>query len=157
LIPPSQPFVDAVKIIWRGFGTDASYINSWQLLGLPEESTTWQVVKSGGFPDASETLVPVQGRYRMLRVAAQSALNWIGIYEVQVFGTSIAPIAATPQQAASQIATMMDSDPSVKAARLQLLLPYSSSVVKPDIGNAAVPLTRPFLYPESPVSHFREQ
>jgi hypothetical protein len=149
LLDPAQPtFVDAVKIVWRGFGTDASYINSWQLLGLPEESTTWQVVKSGGFPDASETLVPVQGRYRMLRVAAQSALNWIGIYEVQVFGTSIAPIAATPQQAASQIATKMDSHPSVKAARSQLLLPYSSSAVKPDIGNTAVPLTRPFLYPE---------
>jgi hypothetical protein len=139
LLDPGQPAsVDAVKVIWGGFGTDASYINSWQLLGLPEESTIWQVVRRGGFPNASETLVPVQGRYRKLRIAAQSASNWIGIYEVQVFGSSIAPITAPLLQSANQTANTTVSKPPTSPASPSLRRQYDSGSVKPGTGRSDV-------------------
>ncbi len=83
-------FVDAVKVVWGYFGSDPRYIQSWRLLGLASDST-WDVLARGTQPGASETLIPVQNRYRKLRIAAEGS-NWMGIYEVQVFGTLL-PVA----------------------------------------------------------------
>ncbi len=91
LDPGGSTFVDAVRVVWGYFGSDPRYIQTWRLLGLALDGRTWEVVASGTQPGASETLIPVQNRYRKLRIAAEGS-NWIGIYEVQVFGTLL-PLA----------------------------------------------------------------
>lgn len=78
-------YVDAVNLVWGAFGSSTAYIRNWLLYGLPDGSESWEVVARGGFPNADQTLVPVQNRYRKLRIAANGS-NWIGIYEMQVFG-----------------------------------------------------------------------
>ena len=84
-------FVDAVNVVWGYFGSDPRYIQSWRLLGLALDGRTWEVIASGLQPGASQTFIPVQNRYRKLRIAAEGS-NWIGLYEVQVYG-SVLPLA----------------------------------------------------------------
>jgi hypothetical protein len=86
LDPGNTTFVDSVRVVWGHFGQDPSGITSWRLLGLRQGATTWEVITSGGFPNASETSIPVKNSYRKLRIAAESQQNAIGIYEAQVFG-----------------------------------------------------------------------
>jgi len=92
LDPGGSSFVDAVRVVWGYFGSEPVYIQTWRLLGLALDGRTWEVVASGTQPGASETLITVQNRYSKLRIAAEGS-NWIGIYEVQVFGTLL-PLAA---------------------------------------------------------------
>jgi len=92
LDPGGSTFVDAVRVVWGYFGSEPAYIQSWRLLGLALDGRTWEVVASGTQPGASETFIPVENRYRKLRIAAEGS-NWIGVYEVQVFGTLL-PLAA---------------------------------------------------------------
>jgi hypothetical protein len=91
LDPGGSTFVDTVRVVWGYFGSDPRYIQTWRLLGLALDGRTWEVVASGTQPGASETLIPVHNRYRMLRIAAEGS-NWIGVYEVHVFGTLL-PLA----------------------------------------------------------------
>ena len=92
LDPGASTFVDAVNVVWGYFGSDSRYIQSWRLMGLALDGRTWEVIASGQQPGASQTFIPVQNRYRKLRIAAEGA-NWIGLYEVQVFG-AVLPLAA---------------------------------------------------------------
>ena len=87
LDPGQGTYIDSVQLTWGYFGQKAIYIDSWSLLGLPENSITWEVVKNGDFPNATETTVSVKNRYRKLRVYANSsAKNWIGMYEARIYG-----------------------------------------------------------------------
>ena len=79
-------YVDSVSAVWGGFGTDPIYIDAWRLYGLRQDATTWELVAQGPFPNSSETTIPVHNRYRKLRLAADSAVNPIGMYEARVFG-----------------------------------------------------------------------
>jgi hypothetical protein len=88
LDPGRDTYVDSVRVVWGYFGTIPIYVTSWQLLGQTTGSTTWDVISRGGYPNASESTIPVKNRYRKLRIAAQSLFNDFGIYEVQVFGVS---------------------------------------------------------------------
>jgi hypothetical protein len=81
----SAAFFDTVNVVWGYFGTSPAYIQSWQLLGLTSDGETWQTIAQGGYPGANETVIPVQNSYRKLRIAATSN-NWIGIYEVEIYG-----------------------------------------------------------------------
>lgn len=83
--PGAATFFDTVNIVWGYFGTSPIYVQSWQLLGLTSDGETWQTIAQGGYPGASATAVPVQNSYRKLRIAATS-INWIGIYELEVYG-----------------------------------------------------------------------
>jgi hypothetical protein len=61
-------------------------------MGLALDGRAREVVARGTQPGVSETLIPVQNRYSKLRIAAEGS-NWIGVYEMQVFGTLL-PLAA---------------------------------------------------------------
>ncbi len=87
--PGENMYFAGVRVVWGSFGTSPNYIQSWRLLGLTSDGT-WEVAARGGFPNSSETVVPVDNRYRKLRVAAAGP-NWNGIYEVQAFGSSVPP------------------------------------------------------------------
>lgn len=95
-IDPGQAvYIDSAKISWDHFGTDVSgaHIESWRVLGLALDGYDWEVVSRGGFPNSTETIVPVKNKYRKLRVAAESKA-WIGIGDFQAFGTSLQTTSA---------------------------------------------------------------
>jgi hypothetical protein len=88
---PASTYVDGVRIVWGNFGTNDIYMSDWELYGQKANSTEWVSLARGGFPNAFDTVVNVQDSYATLRVAAASRvhLNWIGIYELQIFGSAI--------------------------------------------------------------------
>ncbi len=86
--------VSAVRINWGYFGTDPEYVQDWRLYGMRTASNTWDLIARGGFPDSVMTSVSVENRYRRLRIAADSANNFIGIFEVEPFGTPAAARSA---------------------------------------------------------------
>lgn len=86
--PGSNAYIDQVQIQWGSFGSNPLYINAWRLFGQKQAGSTWQPIAQGGFPNATESVVPVHDQYRRLRVAADGA-NWIGIYEVQIYGNPL--------------------------------------------------------------------
>lgn len=79
-------YVDSVLAVWGYFGSNPIYYSHWQLYGLRKGVPTWEVINSGTFPEAPETRIAVQNHYTKLRIAADSAVNWIGMYEIHVFG-----------------------------------------------------------------------
>ncbi len=89
LDPGKNAYIDQVSIVWGSFGTNSLCINSWRLYGQKQIGTTWDIIAQGGFPNAAQSVVPVHDQYRRLRVAADGT-NWIGIYEVQVYGNLLA-------------------------------------------------------------------
>ncbi|HEY1937096.1 MAG TPA: discoidin domain-containing protein [Candidatus Angelobacter sp.] len=87
LDPGQTRYIDSLHVVWGQFGTVPAYVNSWQIFGLPPgPGATWELVARGGFPNAGQTNVPVKKQYRKMRIAAESLLNAIGIYEVQLLG-----------------------------------------------------------------------
>jgi hypothetical protein len=75
--------------VWGYFGENPIYINHWRVLGLRPENKVWELIQRGDFPDSTETVIPVKNRYIRLRIAADSTANWLGIFEVEVFGFSL--------------------------------------------------------------------
>ena len=143
LDPGSSAFIDTVNIVWGYFGSDPRYIQTWRLMGLALNGRTWEVVASGMQPGAGETLIPVQNRYRKLRIAAEG-INWIGVYEVQVFGI-ILPLGPgqvtvksnVPEDPVYSIArgyqasNLIDGDPSTLAYPGSKNLDYQVSFGQP--------------------------
>jgi hypothetical protein len=82
-----ENYIDSVQSVWGFWGTDPTYISSWQLLGLPDHGNGWEVIARGGFPNGVSTIIPVQNRYRKLRIQASSPSNWIGLADVVPFGS----------------------------------------------------------------------
>jgi hypothetical protein len=87
--PGQTTFVDSARVVWGSFGTDPAGITSWRLLGLPPDSSTWQVIARGAAPNSTETVVSVGNRYRKLRVAADGASH-VGVDEVELVGDRMA-------------------------------------------------------------------
>ena len=129
--PGQDAYIEAVHITWGAFGTNGGgtqHVESWRVLGLALDGLSWDVIARGLFPNSAETIVPVQNRYRKLRVAADSR-NWIGLYEVQVVGTPLASALAEPLTVYSKVsedpvyslaqryqaANLMDGDSSTLA------------------------------------------
>jgi hypothetical protein len=126
--PGQEAYIDSVNIIWGKFGTEVNgaHVESWRVLGLALDGLTWEVIARGLFRASAKTIVPVQNRYRKLRVAAESR-NWIGIAEVQMFGNASAsagpftvhsnvledPVYSLAQH--YQAANLIDGDPSTLA------------------------------------------
>ena len=81
--------VTGVSIDWKYFGTDARYVKSWQLLAN-NGGQSWKTVASGGFPGASTLDANVDTTTTALRIVADGA-NWIGIYDLRLFGSAAAP------------------------------------------------------------------
>jgi hypothetical protein len=130
LDPGQDAYIETVQITWGAFGTNKSgaHVEAWRVLGLASDGLTWDVLARGLFPNSTATRVPIQNRYRKLRVAAESR-NWIGISEVQVVGTALASALAGPLPVYSQVpedpvyslarhyqaANLLDGDPSTLA------------------------------------------
>ena len=115
--------VKQVSIWWGYFGTDPIYVDSWSLYGRSRGQ--WTLIKSGGFPNASEMDLPIDARASELRLTA-SGNNWIGVYEFKAYGDEISPVLRashqlTPVSVTSNIpisathgyptANLMDGDP----------------------------------------------
>lgn len=88
--PGQAAYIDSVAVHWGDFGTNigGAHIESWRLLGLTLDGYNWEVVARGTSPNSTDTTIPVRNRYKKLRVAAESK-NWIGIGDVQVFGSPL--------------------------------------------------------------------
>jgi hypothetical protein len=128
LDPGQAAYIEAVTISWGAFGTNGggAHVESWRVLGLALDGLTWEVLARGLFPNSVATLVPVQNRYRKLRVTADSR-HWIGIGEVQVVGLALASVGPVSVQSNVpedpvyslarhyQAANLMDGDPSTLA------------------------------------------
>ena len=139
--PGQNTYVDAARIVWGVFGTDPKYMHSWRLLGLRPDGN-WEVVGRGGFPNSTETLVPVHNRYRKLRVAADGP-NWLGVYEVQVFGSTVPPpgnftvksnVVEDPVYSLARgygAANLIDGDPSTLSYPASTHLDYQVSFGEP--------------------------
>ncbi len=120
--------VTQVSIWWGYFGTDPIYVNSWSLYGRNGTNGSWDLIQTGGFPNASETDIPVDTTTTDLRLTA-SGNNWIGVYEFKAYGDEVAPRGTssqlTPVSVTSNIpissvsgyptANLMDGNPSTLA------------------------------------------
>jgi hypothetical protein len=150
LDPGQEVYIEAVHITWGTFGTNKSgaHVESWRVLGLAVDGLTWEVIARGLFPNSAETIVPVRNRYRKLRVTAESR-SWIGIGEVEVVGTALAPAPLTvhsnvledPVYSLArhyQAANLMDGDPSTLAYPGSTHLDYQVALRAPTRLVAAV-------------------
>lgn len=87
LDPGQQTQVDSVLVYWGPYYSQ--YIASWALLGLPDNSRTWEVISHGVLPHSEQMTIPVKNTYRQMRITAQSTGPLIGICEVQVSGNLV--------------------------------------------------------------------
>jgi hypothetical protein len=78
--------IDVADINWGYFGTSSLYVQRWAVLGQRDGEFGWTPLAQGGFPGAAQTEVNIHRTIRRLRITAESP-NWIGIYELSVFGT----------------------------------------------------------------------
>jgi hypothetical protein len=79
--------MDGANIAWGVFGANALYIRTWDILGQRDQATTWTPVARGGFPNSDATWAALHRKFRKLRIRATSS-NWIGLYELTVYGTA---------------------------------------------------------------------
>jgi hypothetical protein len=82
----ANTLLDVANINWGYFGTSSGYVQRWTLFGQSDGEFGWTPLAQGGFPDGAETAVPVHRTARRLRLRADS-VNWIGVYELSIFGT----------------------------------------------------------------------
>lgn len=139
--PGQTSYFDAVRIVWGTFGTDPAYIQSWRLFGL-ESNGAWGVIARGNYPNSADTTIPVKNSYRKLRIAADGP-NWVGIYEVQAFGTAMSSnggltaISNVPEAPKFSIAqnhtasNLIDGDPSTLAYPGSSHIDYQVSLGSP--------------------------
>jgi hypothetical protein len=88
--------VSQVSVWWGVYGTNSAYVNQWKLFGRTGPNSPWQSLASGGFPNSTVTDMFVAGNgLTDIRITAGSA-NWIGLYEVQIYGSE-PPLSAESQ------------------------------------------------------------
>lgn len=142
LDPGIMSYFDTAAVTWGMFGTSPGYVQPWRLLGLSEDGSTWDVLARGGFPNAAETDVVVQNRYRKLRLVAEGT-NWIGAYEVQLSGNKLPPQSAYSVKSnvfedpvyslalGYQAANLIDGNPGTLAYPASTHLDYQISLSGP--------------------------
>jgi len=81
----SDTLVDFANVTWGYFGTSPIYVQGWTLFGQRDGDFGWTALAQGGYPNANETQADVRRYVRRLRLRADS-LNWIGVYDLSVFG-----------------------------------------------------------------------
>lgn len=88
----SQP-VDASYIAWVGneFTSSAQYINNWSLSGY--SNGEWHELGSGGQSDRQYVFQGAFVQLSGVRISCSSNQNWIGLYELAVYGE----FAGTPK------------------------------------------------------------
>lgn len=94
--------VKQVSIDWGYFGKNPIYISNWTLYGRTNASATWTALQSGTFPGQLKSDIPVDFTGTELRITASSS-NWIGLYELQVYGDQIATIPASAMSTQSLV------------------------------------------------------
>lgn len=82
----TEPYrVRQVIITWEDYGTIAKYISQWKL-EASTDGTTWKTIEEGGAPNKKETTINKSFDASALRLTAQSAEEWIGVYELEIVG-----------------------------------------------------------------------
>ena len=85
--------VSQVSIWWGAFGTNPIYVSNWNVYGRSATNQPWQLLSSGGFPDCAACDLTMNATVTDLRLVA-SGNNWIGAYEVKVYGDKLVPAQA---------------------------------------------------------------
>ena len=88
---PAASQVTQATIWWGMFGSNPIYVNNWKLYGRSSPATPWQVLAGGTFPDCEVCDIPLTTAVSDLRLVA-SGNNWIGAYEVAVYGDELVPL-----------------------------------------------------------------
>jgi len=104
--------LSGLSVDWGYYGSDSRYVQSWKVLGR-NGGQDWQQLASGGLPGQSTMDVPLNATVTDLRLLA-SGNNWIGAYEVRVFGTATAP--PVPRTAMTVISNVPE-DPFYSSAQ----------------------------------------
>lgn len=78
--------IDIANINWGYFGSDSRYVQSWEILGQRDHDIEWVSAAREGFPNSAQTTAEIHRTFRKLRIRAMGA-NWIGVYELSVFGS----------------------------------------------------------------------
>jgi hypothetical protein len=76
-----------VSLWWGNFGV-SPYVSNWTLYSRLGANQPWQVLQSGNTPNVTVADLPVATGATDIRITASSS-NWIGLYEVQVYGHEI--------------------------------------------------------------------
>lgn len=77
--------VKQVIIHWGDYGINDNYIKSW-ILESSLDDISWQTIVTGERPLDLSTVVNKRFSAKSLRLRAESAKDWIGVYEVEVVG-----------------------------------------------------------------------
>jgi hypothetical protein len=93
--------VSGLSIDWNRYGMDPSFVKSWTVYRR-NGNQPWQAASSGGYPGQATTTVAFDGVATDVRIVADS-INWIGIYEVRVYGTTVSPQPVAPTTVRSNV------------------------------------------------------
>lgn len=74
------PF-QSISIVWGGYGLQPNYVKHWVMDGCNRDGQ-WIRLGKGGFPASEVSRVEIKKVVSQVRIEAQSAKDWIGIYEV---------------------------------------------------------------------------
>ena len=78
--------LSAAIINWGYFGQNSAYISSWSLLGRNTPMDPWMVLAQGQYPNQATTGVMPNAKVRELRLTANSSRNFVGIFELKLYG-----------------------------------------------------------------------
>lgn len=100
--------IERIRIFWGKYGTDSRYITHWKVMCFDEPSVPsksgeyfldperWLIIDKGHFPGSASTTIEASAKCRFLWLFAASLnekesrfQDWIGIYELEVFGEEI--------------------------------------------------------------------
>jgi hypothetical protein len=94
--------VTGISIDWGKFGTNPAYINSFSVLARNGAQQPWQTLVKGGYPGQPTSAPAIDCTATDLRIVGDSS-NWIGVYEIRVFGTTISPNPIVPVSIVSNV------------------------------------------------------
>ncbi len=80
--------IKQIAIQWGDYGINPNYIASWSLESS-DDGIAWKTVKSGASPADSRTVINERIRTSRLRLKAEAAKDWIGVYEVAIIAKPV--------------------------------------------------------------------
>jgi hypothetical protein len=78
--------IKKITIHWKDYGINDNYINAWKLEASPDGAIWDTIAEGNSSPRTGETVVDKRFIASALRLTAQSAKDWIGVYEIEIIG-----------------------------------------------------------------------
>ena len=144
--------VSGASIRWGVFGTNSIYVNAWTLYYRDGATAPWIQAATGGFPGTSVMDVALGNlRATDLRITATSS-NWIGAYEMKVYGTRPVPLLNSTNSGITAQALNGDSSCAVSSGY------QAANLVDGDLNSLAYPCSTEVYYMVylPSVAHVRE-